>query len=315
MRHIESRIRIIVQILKSLSKIVLLVFAGSYCVMAAEPPPLPVHTIEGGGGGAITPIAYLIDAGENSETFTSPSISSTYLYLEDKDLTTTSITSTLFKRLEIGYSFGSLDLGTLPRDIENATTVDIQEDSLIMHTFSARGQLITENQFGKYTPSVVLGVQYKYNDRIDDINNRLGGAISSLGYRDNDGIDFSITATKMFPEVMGRPLIATLGVRMSEASWNGYLGFSDDYKMSAEANLVYLLPHNLFVAYEYRGMPDAYDEIPGLINNETDWHAVDLGWMINDKMTLVGFYGVLGNLVNENKVNTAMAIQFKYEFE
>lgn len=35
---------------------------------AAEPapgdgPPLPVHTIEGGGGAAITPIAYLVNPG------------------------------------------------------------------------------------------------------------------------------------------------------------------------------------------------------------------------------------------------------------
>ncbi len=285
---------------------------GSFC-SAAEGPPLPVHTIEGGGGGAITPIAYLVDGGVEEGNFSIPSFSSTYLSLEDKNLKTTSVTSTLLRRLEIGYSFGSLDLGTLTGDLQAATGVDIG-DHLNMHTFSARGQLITENQFNGFTPSVVVGLQYKHNDRIDSINNRLGGALSSIGYDKNDGIDISVTATKMFPSVFGNPLIATVGVRASEASWNGYLGFTDKYRVSAEANLVYLLPHNLFIAYEYRGMPDAYNEIAGLVNNETDWHAMDIGWIVNDHMTLVGFYGVLGNLVNESSVNTAMAVQLKYEF-
>lgn len=295
--------------------IIVIVLSINSSSHASEGPPLPVHTIEGGGGGAITPIAYLIDGDKANETFTMPSFSSTYLYLEDKDLITTSVTSTFLQRVELGYSFGALDLGTLPDDLRTATGVDIAESHLNMHTFSMRGQLIKENQFGNFTPSVVLGLQYKYNDRIDEINNRLGGALGSIGYDNNSSVDFSLTATKMIPEVFGHPLIATVGLRASEASWNGYLGFSDNYRVSAEANLVYLLPHNIFIAYEYRGMPDAYDEIPGLIHNETDWHAVDVGWIINNRMTLVGLFGVLDNLVNESSVNSAMAVQFKYEFQ
>lgn len=288
-------------------------FFSSYC-LASDGPPLPVHTIEGGGGGAISPIGYLVNPGQEDEIFGMPSFSSTYLYLEDKDLTTLSATSTLYQRFELGYSFGALDLGTLPGDLLTATGVNINESHLNMHTLSLRGQLFEENQFNNFTPSVVVGLQYKYNDRVNEINNRLGGALSSIGYDDNNGVDLSITATKMFPKVFGRPLITTFGLRASEASWNGYLGFSDNYRLSAEANLVYLLPHNLFVAYEYRGMPDAYNVLPGLVNKATDWHAVDVGWIINSRMTLVGLYGVVDNLVNETDVNTATAIQFKYEF-
>ena len=279
----------------------------------SDGPPLPVHTIEGGGGAAITPIAYLVNPGPEGTQFGLPAVSYTYLNLEDKDLQTFSVTSTLFRRLEIGYAAGLLDLGTLPRDILSATGVAIT-DELIVHNVSARLLAVQENQFGPLTPALTFTAHYKYNDEIDDIDQDLGGVLSTLGYDSNDGVDFLVTATKAWPNFFGQTLITTLGLRFSEAIWNGYLGFADDYKVTAEANAVLLLPHNFFLAYEYRGMPDAIDELGTLVRDETDWHAADLGWIANDHLSLVLFYGHVGNLVNADDVNTAWALQAKFEF-
>ena len=285
---------------------------------AAEPapgdgPPLPVHTIEGGGGAAITPIAYLVNPGPEGTRVGRPAVSYTYLDLDDKTLQTFSVTNTLFRRLELGYAAGLLDLGTLPRDILGATGVPIADD-LVVHNLSARFLAVEENQYGPLTPALTATAHYKNNDEIDDINQQLGGALSTLGYASNDGVDFVMTASKAWPNFFAQTLITTLGLRYSEAIWNGYLGFTDDYKLSVEANAVLLLPHNFFLAYEYRGMPDAIGELGTLIRQETDWHAADLGYIASDQLTVVLFYGHVGNLVNTQDVDAAWALQAKFEF-
>lgn len=277
-------------------------------------PPLPVHTIEGGGGAAITPIAYLVNPGQEGNQVGRPAFSYTYLDLKDKNLHTFSATNTFFNRLELGYAAGWLDLGTLPRDLFSATGVAI-DDEVLVHNLTARFNLVKENQFNTLTPALTVTAHYKYNDEIEEIDDRLGGALTSLGYDSDQSIDWVLTASKAWPELLfGQTAITTFGLRYSEAIWNGYAGFSDDYRLTAEANLIVLLPRNFFIAYEYRGMPDAIGELGTLIRDETDWHAVDLGWIANDQLSFVLFYGVVGNLVNTQNVDAAWALQAKFEF-
>ena len=297
---------------------ILLILSASllshYVHASDDGPPLPVHTIEGGGGAAITPIAYLVNPGPEGTKIGKPAFSYTYLDLKDKNLHTFSVTSTLFQRLELGYAAGRLDLGTLPRDLFTATGASVADD-LLVHNLTARYMAVTENQFNEYTPALTLTAHYKYNDEIEGIDDRLGGVLTGLGYDSNDGVDFVLTASKAWPDFLfGQTVITTFGLRYSEAIWNGYLGFSDDYKLTAEANAVVLLPHNLFFAYEYRGMPDNISELGNLVRDETDWQAIDLGWIANDQLSVVLFYGVVGNLVNSKDVDAAWALQVKFEF-
>ena len=42
-----------------------------------EPPPLPFHSIEGVGGGAITPMAYLVNPGDECHVFGKPAVALT----------------------------------------------------------------------------------------------------------------------------------------------------------------------------------------------------------------------------------------------
>ena len=42
-------------------------------------PPLPVHTVEGVGGGAITPMAYLVNPEPEGAVFGKPSVGLTYV--------------------------------------------------------------------------------------------------------------------------------------------------------------------------------------------------------------------------------------------
>ncbi|MHB8970717.1 MAG: hypothetical protein ACYC3X_07620 [Pirellulaceae bacterium] len=53
---------------------------------AVEAPPLPVHTIEGVGGGGITPMAYLVNAGDEEHVFGPLAASLSYINLGQKNL-------------------------------------------------------------------------------------------------------------------------------------------------------------------------------------------------------------------------------------
>ena len=64
-------------------------------------PPLPVHTVEGLGGGAITPMAYL-DSPERMfqyGIFGKPAITMTYVNMDRKSLNVISVTETLGDRI------------------------------------------------------------------------------------------------------------------------------------------------------------------------------------------------------------------------
>ena len=93
----------------------------------------------------------------------------------------------------------------------------------------------------------------------------------------------------------------------------GFLGFGGEYKASFEGSIAYLPTDWLLVAYEFRQKRNQYDEIPGLVEDEDNWNAIDVSWIINKNTTLVAGWGALGNMVNSRE-NGAWWLQFKYEF-
>jgi hypothetical protein len=273
----------------------------------AAAPPLPVHTIEGGGGGAVTNIAYPVNARPKDELFGLPSVSYTYLNLADKATHTAAVTQTLYGRIELGYAFTYLSLGDLDNDLGAG------QDNLQMHTFTARVLALEEGTLATWNPAVTVGAHLKHNHGVDRLDQQIGGALTTLGYDKDWGVDFTITGSKMLPDVLGRPMIVSAGVRFTEGAWGGLVGFTHEYQAALEASAVWLITDNIFVAYEYRMMPDAYGELGAIVQEETDWHIVDVGWIINEHATLTGLYGYLGNIVDSN-VPAAFAVQLKFEF-
>jgi hypothetical protein len=302
------------------------VLAGEFSEFAADDPapaapaperapPLPFHSIEGVGGGAITPIAYLVNPGKEDEIFGKPAFAMSYVGLGSKNLTALTVTETVFQRIELGYAADRLGLGSLPSDIRDATTIDVDRSDVWLHHFNVRGLLVKENTElgGIKLPAVTLGVDVKTNDGIRKINQKLGGALEGIGYQKENGEDFTLTLTKMFPKFFGRPLIVTAGLRESQAANLGFLGFSSTYRASFEGSIVYIPVDGLVVAYEFRQKNDPYSTIPGLINGEDNWHAFDVGLILTPQSTLVVGYGNFGTLAN-SEANGAWWFQLKHEF-
>lgn len=277
-------------------------------------PPLPFHTIEGYGGGAITPIAYLVNPAAEGQTFGLPSAAVSYVHAGEKNLWAFTVTETLWDRLELGYGYDRFGVGTLDDDILAATGVDIGRDHVALQTLNARVLVLKENSFGAWTPSITAGVHFKKNTGIEEIDDRLGGALTSIGLHDDSGVEYTLTASKTFVGAWtgGNPLILSAGLRNSSAAHLGLLGFADDRDTTFEGNVVYVPTSWLLLAYEYRQKGDPYGVIPGLVGRENDWHAVDVSWLVNSHATVVAGWGAFGTLAN-TKENGAWYLQFKYE--
>ena len=280
-------------------------------------PPLPFHSIEGYGGGAITPMAYLVNPGPKGTIFGLPSAAFSNVIAGSKGLQSLTFSETILRRIELSYAIERFGTGTLEDDIRHHTGVDIHNDAVYLHNWNVRGNLLEENAFGlPFLPALTAGVHFKYNPDIADINRRLNGALSNIGYDSSVGEDYTLTASKTIVDktwTLGRPLILTGGLRNSAAAQLGFLGFGDQRHTTFEGSVAYMPTDWLLVAYEFRGKEDPYDRIPGLVGNEDNWHAIDVSWIINKHATLVFGYGAFGTVVNTQE-NAAFWIQFKYEF-
>jgi hypothetical protein len=292
---------------------------GAQAAAAAAPekgPPLPFITIEGVGGGAITPMAYLVNPAAEGEVFGKPSAAFDYIGLGSKNLDTILVTENLYGRIEFGFAADRLGLGTLPGEIEADTGKNIGVSDVFLYNFNLRGLVVKENaDDNEWIPAITIGADFKTNGGIRDINTVLGGALNTIGYARQNGTDFTLTATKTLPTgFFGKPLIVTAGMRESQAADLGFLGFADAYHTSFEGSVAILPFDKWLFAYEIRQQSSPYNlALEPLIGVENTWHAFDAAYIIDKHATLVAGVGIFGNLANAG-ANSAWWLQLKYEF-
>ncbi|MHC4170655.1 MAG: DUF3034 family protein [Planctomycetota bacterium] len=285
-----------------------------------EPPPLPLHGIEGMGGIFSTYSAYLVNPAGDDEIFGLPSIGFAYVYLDHgRHLAAPTITETLWGRLELGYSLNHLDLGDLPLDIYETTLqatgtgVRVGEDSVNLHNFNARALLIKEGDFDQsWLPAVTFGVHYKFNSDIEAIDRDLGGLLSVIGIENNDGVEFTLYASKLIT-ILPRPVLVNLGLRSTKAAHIGLLGFGDEREFLFEGNVVVLATDRLAFAAEYRQKESEYTALGGLVEEEDDWWTLLAAYVVNEHLTFSGGYGHFGKVLN-HKANGVWGIKAKWEF-
>jgi len=279
-------------------------------------PPLPFITIEGQGGGAITPMAYLVNPAKECEVFGKPSVAFDIIGLGGKNLDTFMVTENLWGRIEFGFAADDLSLGTLPGAIQTATGVDIGRSDVWLYHFNLRGLIVKENaDDNEWVPAVTIGADFKTNEGIRDINNKLGGALNKIGYARENGTDFTLTATKTLPKAFfDKPLIVTAGLRESQGANLGFLGFSNTYQTSFEGSVAILPFDKWLFAYEFRQKSSPYTlGLAPLIGDEDNWHAFDAAYIISKHTTLVAGLGIFGTLANA-EANNAWWLQLKHEF-
>jgi hypothetical protein len=281
-----------------------------------EPPPLPLHGIEGMGGIFATYSAYLVNPAGPGEIFGMPSAGFAYVFLgHGRHLLAPTVTATLWDRLELGYGFNYFDLGDLPLDLldDPRVGVRISDDSVNLHNFNARLLMLKEGAFGQsWLPALTAGIHYKWNTDIDNINDDLNGGLRGIGIADNDGLDFTLYASKLLT-FLPRPLLINVGMRTTQAAHLGLLGFTDDWEFLFEGNGVLFLTDRFAIGGEYRQKSSDYTPIPGLVEPEDDWWTVVAAFVVNEHLTFSGGYGNFGWVLN-HRANGSWGIKAKWEF-
>jgi len=280
------------------------------------PPPLPFHTVEGTGGVLLTDTAYICNICEEPlcACFSRPTVAATAVFFGDKWLQAYTVSECLFQRVELSYAFQYLGLGGWPEDARLATKLDVREDHVAMHVVGARAMLIQEGDFGlSWMPAITAGARFKFNEDVWDIDSDLNGAVRALGVTDNEGWDYTATASKTFSGILPKPFILSVGLRNTEAAQTGLLGFSGKRDTVVETSAIFFLTDRLLLAGEYRQKPDRLGRVPGLVGKEEDWWAVALGYIVNDNLTVAFGFTQLGEVMN-NTENSAWGVQLKWEF-
>ncbi|MCY3018090.1 MAG: DUF3034 family protein [Planctomycetota bacterium] len=281
---------------------------------AEKAPPLPLHCIEGTGGLFATHTAYLVNPPKKGDIAGLPAVEGTYVNIGNgRHMTAFTLTENLAGRVELGYGWDHFWAGDLRHDIAKATGLEIDHNAVNLHNFNARGLLVKDGDFGKkWVPALTLGIHYKYNDTVSSLNDDLGGALKGIGIERRDGVDFTLYTTKMVT-ALPRPFLVSAGVRGSRAAHLGLLGFTNEYRATAEGNVAILLTNHFILAGEYRQKRSSYKEIPGLVEKERDWWTVDIAYILTKRGTLGAGYGHFGDVLNHS-ANGVWGVKFKWEF-
>jgi hypothetical protein len=281
---------------------------------AEKPAPLPLHEIEGNGGVFATLSAYLVNPPRNGEIVGRPAIGAAFISLgHGQNLEAFTITETPWERLELGFGADILQLGDLPGAVKAAGGPGITEN-VGLYNFNARLQLLKEGEFNqKWLPALTFGTHFKYNDSTTSLNNALGGALHNIGITRNEGVDFTLYASKLIT-FLPRPVLINVGGRATESAWIGLLGFSNSYQFVFEGNVVVFITDKLLLAGEFRQLPKGlYTSPNNLITAESNWWTIDAAYVINKNWTVAVGYGNFGNVLNHND-SGVFGVTTKYEF-
>lgn len=278
---------------------------------AEKPAPLPLHQIEGNGGIFATLSAYIVNPPRNGEVVGRPSVGFTYVNVgHGRNLEALTVTESPHKRVELGYGFNHFELGDLPAVI--AAGGGHINDSVNLHNFNLRGQILKEGEFDqKWAPAFTTGAHFKHNDGISTINDQLANTLHNIGITDNDGVDFTFYASKLVTG-LPRPVLFNLGGRATKGAWNGLAGFTENYSVVAEGNVVVFVTDRLALAAEYKQQPGDFSPI-GLVKRPGDWWTIDAAYVVNKHFTVAAGYGHFGGVLN-HEANGVWGVTTKFEF-
>jgi hypothetical protein len=251
----------------------------------------PFNNLEGVGGVAFNPLAYLADSsGENShlkvddiDVLGKARFGAWHVNLGDVkvDWTAIGIADTFFKRLEVSYGYETVN----------------PQNSLAVHktNLGAKVLLLPENSFDtNFLPSISIGGIFKDSH--------------STGSSDN-GQDFYVVATKLITQ-LPRPVLISGGLLSTDSKVTGVFGYDKDRVTTAFGNIDIILPANLIAGFEYKQGAEFKDW-----KDASYWDA-HLAWTPTSNLTLILAHVDAGDYKSITKVGlgTGVVLSAQYAF-
>ena len=247
---------------------------------------LPLNNLEGVGGVAFNPLAYPAEGDSlysigDTEIVSKPRFGTWFTDLTQPNIDWGSIgaATTFFKRLEVSEGYQYISWGKKGLNFHK-------------NNIGAKLVLLPENSFNtKFLPEISVGTIYKTtSDKV--LRNELNGL-----HTRGSGEDWYAVATKTITQ-LPLPVVLSTGVLSSEEVATGVLGFTNERRETAFANVDVVLPHGFAVGYEFK-QGEEYDHI----SNANYWD-VHVAWLANKNLTLVLAYADTGryDLATNTKV-------------
>jgi len=257
----------------------------------------PFNNLQGVGGVAFNPLAYLADSGEefikvgNTNVVAKPRFGAWYVNLPDAkiDWTTFGVATTLLKRLEISYGYENIAWENHPTFHKN--------------NIGAKLLVLNENSFDtKFIPAVSIGAIYKNTS-----NKSLREA--GLSALRSSGQDWYAVATKTITQ-LPVPVIISGGVLFTQEYVTGVLGFSNKRKFTGFANIDIVLPHGFVLGYEFKQGARFCN-----VQNANYWDA-HLAWIPNKNLTIIAAYTVTGDYTGSTRqgLGNGVVLSAQYAF-
>lgn len=253
----------------------------------------PLTSLEGKGGIAFNPIAYLADSdGEDShlkagetDVIGKPRFGIWYVNLDhvDVDWTAIGVADTFFKRLEVSYGQETIAQSNQPTTHKNS--------------IGSKFLLVPENSFdSKLTPAVSVGTLYK------NTSNPGSGA-------DSSGFDYYLVGTKLVTQ-LPRPVLISGGILSTKGRTTGVFGFDKKSDEVGFGNIDVIFPHDIVLGFEYEQGAKFSS-----FKNADYWDA-HIAWLANENLSLVLAYVDAGNSKSTKKtgLGDGVALSVQYAF-
>ncbi len=248
-----------------------------------------ISTIEGAGGGGLTPWAMIGTQATENEIGVAANLS--YGRMNDYRLETKSVMLGWNERVELSLGQQSFDTGITGRALVGPQGVDL-EQTIIGAKVRLFGDAILDAD--RLMPAVSVGVQHKRLDA-GDLAPILRGLNASTS-----GTDFYVAATKLF---LKQGVLVNGTLRATKANQNGLLGFGGNnntsYELMPEFSVAKMLRDNLAIGAEYRFMPNnlKLDTPNGNGLAADDWKDIFVVWAPSKNLSLTAAYVDLGRIV------------------
>lgn len=255
-----------------------------------------VTQIEGSSGGGLTPWAFIGGYGTRDEIGASAFY--TNIAITDYQLESTGALIGFYDRLELSFArhtFDTQNVGGL---------LGIGEDFKIkQYIYGVKIKLIGDGVLDQdsWLPQIAFGAQLKQNQE--------SKIVRSVGAESDQGIDYYLSATKIF---LAQSLLANITLRRTKANQLGILGFGgdkeDSHSFQFEGSVAYLINRYFALGIEHRQKPDNLK-----VAKEEDWSDIFIAWAPTKNISLTAAYTTLGNIVlrdNQSGFYTSLQVGF-----
>jgi hypothetical protein len=251
-------------------------------------------SIEGAGGGGLTPWALITGYGSSDSWGANAHV--TGITLRDFDFSSAGIAVGIRDRFELSFS----------RQMFDATEGVLSGISMSQDIVGAKLRIVGDAVYAQdsWVPQLALGVQAKRNRGVRD-GARIGApdlvSVLQLRARDEDDIDYYASATKIW---LAQGMLINATVRYTRANQFGLLGFggdrNDDAAIRAEGTVAYLVRRKIAVGVEYRARSH------NLSSDEESaaWDAF-VAWTPNRHVSVLAAYVNLGSIAAPITGNSA----------